>query len=62
MTTVFADTFYFVALTNPRDAAHERAVAWTRTFAGRLLTTVWVLTEFANHMRDPQNRQDSSTP
>jgi len=58
MTTVFADTFYFVALSNPRDAAHDRAVAWTATFAGRLLTTTWVLTEYANHMSDPANRQE----
>jgi predicted nucleic acid-binding protein len=58
MTTVFVDTFYFVALSNPRDAAHDRAVAWTRTFAGQFVTTTWVLTEFANHMCDPQNRQE----
>lgn len=58
MTTVFVDTFYFVALSNPRDAAHDRAVAWTKSFAGRFLTTSWVLTEFANHMCDPQNRQE----
>lgn len=58
MTTAFADTFYFVALSNPRDAAHERAVVWTTAFAGRLVTTAWVLTEYANHMSDPANRQE----
>lgn len=58
MTTVFADTFYFVALTNPRDAAHQKAVDWTRAFVGRVVTTVWVLTEFANHLSDPANRQE----
>jgi len=57
MTPVFADSFYFIALTNPRDAAHERAIAWTRTSANRLLTTSWVVTEFANYMCDPINRQ-----
>ena len=58
MMIVCVDTFYFVALSNPRDAAHDRAVAWTRTFTGRFVTTTWVLTEFANHMCDPQNRQE----
>jgi len=29
MTAVFADTFYFPALLNPRDEAHSVAVAWT---------------------------------
>ena len=58
MTAVFADTFYFVALANARDAAHTRAVGWTRAFSGRLLTTTWVLTEFANHMCEPLNRQE----
>lgn len=32
MTAVFADTFYFLALTNPRDQAHANAVAWTQGF------------------------------
>ena len=58
MTAVFADTFYFIALANPRDEAHQRAVAWTRTYAGRLVTTTWILTEFANHMSDPRNRPE----
>jgi hypothetical protein len=29
MSAVFADTFYFVAPQNRRDAAHARALAWT---------------------------------
>jgi len=56
MRTVFADTFYFIALLNARDAAHNRAVEWTRAFNGRFITTAWVLTEFANHMAAPANR------
>ena len=58
MTTVFADTFYFIALSNPRDAAHRRAVAWTSSFVGRIVTTTWILTEYGNHMCDPLNRQE----
>ena len=34
MKSVFADTFYFLALLNERDAAHERAVAASRGKSG----------------------------
>jgi hypothetical protein len=27
MTTLFADTFYFIALLSPTDAAHSKAIA-----------------------------------
>lgn len=43
MKTVFADTFYFLALLNASDHAHGRADAFTSSFTGRLLTTGWVL-------------------
>jgi hypothetical protein len=56
MRTVFADTFYFLALENARDQAHPRAVAFATTFQGQLLTTAWVLTEFGDAMCDPGNR------
>jgi predicted nucleic acid-binding protein len=42
MTPVFADTFFFLALINPRDAAHSRAVAAANCRTGPLLTTAWV--------------------
>ncbi len=58
MIAVFADTFYFLALVNPRDQAHARAVAYTATFQGRIVTTAWVLTEFADAMSDPRNRPE----
>ena len=48
MTALFADTFYFIALLSPADEAHAKAVAFTRQFTGRLLTTAWVLTEVAD--------------
>jgi uncharacterized protein len=56
MTKTFADTFYFLALLNPRDAAHPRAVAAARTIQGQLVTTAWVLTELADAMSAPENR------
>jgi uncharacterized protein len=50
MTEVFADTFYWVAFTNIRDTAHERAKAFMRTAPPRLiLTTEEVLTEYLNY-------------
>lgn len=44
MRCAFADAFYFLALLNPRDAAHE----WAVEFAGSPVTTGWVLTEVAD--------------
>ncbi len=56
MNRAFADAFYFLALTNPRDQAHARALAFTAAFQGQMVTTAWVLTEFADAMRTPANR------
>ena len=47
--TVFADTFYWLALAWPRDAWHPAAVRGAAANAStRLLTTDEVLTEFLN--------------
>ena len=35
MRTVFADTFYFLALLNAADHAHAKAVAFTSSYGGR---------------------------
>ena len=56
MTRVFADTFYFLALLNPRDKAHARAVAYTASFPGEMVTTAWVLTELGDALWHPANR------
>ena len=45
MKIVFADSFYFFALLNRTDQAHAKAVAFTKSYKGRLVTTAWVLTE-----------------
>jgi predicted nucleic acid-binding protein len=45
MTAVFADSFYYFALVDPKDPARERAVERSRTDARRVVTTQWVLTE-----------------
>jgi len=58
MKRVFADTFYFLALLNPSDQAHHRAIAAAQTLQGELVTTSWVLTEFADAMSSPPNRNE----
>lgn len=58
MTGVFADTFYFLALVNPKDRCHARAVELALGIQGQLVTTAWVLTEFADAMSAPANRAE----
>ena len=59
MKTVFADTFYFVALLSPSDNAHGKAVGFTSENNVRLATTDWVLTELADGMaRSPIGRSE----
>lgn len=56
MKVYFADTFYFLALLSPDDAAHERAANIAARLPGRLVTTAWVLTEVGDAMASPLNR------
>jgi predicted nucleic acid-binding protein len=47
--SVFADTFYWLALARPRDSWHSAAWRWAQANAStRLITTDEVLTEFLN--------------
>ena len=57
MTCVFADTFYFLALLNVKDTAHEKAVAISKSQGAPLLTTAWVLTELADGLADSPHRR-----
>jgi len=56
MRPLFADTFYFLALLNPHDSAHAKAVVLSQTRREPLLTTPWVITELADALSDPQRR------
>lgn len=56
MTAVFADTYYWLALINPRDKAHLQATELAQTFNRPLVTTTWVLAEVGDVMRKPANR------
>lgn len=53
---IFADTYYWLALVNPRDQAHKEAVILSQTLNAPLVTTAWVLTEVGDALRDPKNR------
>lgn len=50
MKRVFADTSFFVAAIAPRDAHHDRAVAFMRGFDGQVLTTDFVVAELGNYL------------
>lgn len=57
MMKTFADTFYYLAILNPQDAAHERALQATANNASQLVTTRWVLTEVGDAMAAPRYRK-----
>ncbi len=48
MTVQFVDTHYLLALVNSRDKHHAAAIRLSQGKAGRLVTTTWVLVEFAD--------------
>lgn len=51
MERVFADTGYWIALLNPRDELHRRALEFSKTFGfDRIATSEMVLTEFLNSL------------
>ncbi len=56
MNTVFADSFFYLALLNPRDAGHDAAKAAARAFSGRIFTSHWVLLEVADAFSRPADR------
>jgi len=57
MNPVFADTFYFLALLNVKDAAHGRARQFSASQNAPLVTTAWVLTEVGDALARSTKRQ-----
>jgi predicted nucleic acid-binding protein len=57
MSAVLADSFYFIALSNPSDEHHASAVA-ARALAARLVTTRYVLIEVADALSAPRFRAE----
>jgi hypothetical protein len=43
--SLFADTYYFLAVLNKDDVAHSKAVALSETLRNPIVTSAWVLTE-----------------
>ena len=62
MKAVFADTFYRIALTNPRDGFHDRVLEFSRSLRPQfIVTTDEVLTELLTFSAaDPQLRLEAS--
>ena len=58
MKKVFGDTFYFLALLDSRESRHSLALAASRDARMQLVTTEWVLTEFADAYHHPNDRAD----
>ena len=57
MKAIFGDTYYFLAVGNARDEGHERAVQYALNFKGPMITIEWVLTEVADALAAPGQRQ-----
>jgi uncharacterized protein len=58
MRTVFADTFYFLALLDSREAFHRQASQFSSDSEVQIVTTEWILAEFGNAYADPRDRAD----
>src|SRR3972149_2355849 len=56
MKPVFADTSFYIALVNPRDAHHPDALAYMRNHHGRVTTTDYVLIEVGNWLSQTDDR------
>ena len=56
MRRVFADSFYFFAILNPKDDSHQRALQFATGYAGPIVTTAWVLTELADGLAATRRR------
>jgi len=57
MTTLLADTSFFVAYLNPREDCHAAAVEWMTASSERIVTTQWVLAELGNFLAEGPNRR-----
>jgi len=57
MSTVLADTSFFIAYLNPREDCHALAVEWMTASSERILTSDWVLTELGNFLAEGADRR-----
>lgn len=56
MSEVFADSFYYIALLNPKDQYHSAALDVTRRLTSRMVTTAWILMEVGDALSAPAIR------
>lgn len=60
MKRLFADSYYFIALLNQRDAAHRGAADVSRECWAVIVTTRWVLAEVADALCGPESSSSLS--
>jgi hypothetical protein len=53
---IYADTGYFIAVLNPRDQLHARAVAWSLHLHEPVLVSEYVAWETMNYFSQPIDR------
>jgi predicted nucleic acid-binding protein len=58
MKAVFADTFYFLALLNERDPAHQRSIGISQASNPSFVTTEFVLLELVDALNKPPLREE----
>lgn len=56
MNAVFADTYYFLALINRRDQAHDTCVKYSQSSNRPVVTTTWILLELGDALRIGHDR------
>jgi uncharacterized protein len=57
MSTLLADTSFFVAYLNQRDEHHSLAVEWMTMSSERIVTTEWILAELGDFLAEGSNRR-----
>jgi uncharacterized protein len=56
----FADTYFFLALVNVRDQGHAKAIELSQNASEKLVTTIWVLVEFADALAGAGTRGNAA--
>jgi len=56
MTRAFADTSFYLALLNPKDAWHAVAAGCGERYHGAVITAEYILLEVGNHLCAPADR------
>jgi len=56
MRVVFADSYYYLAFVNERDAGYSEAIEFSHSYVGQSVTTEWVLTEVADALSESELR------